>query len=163
MSFFSRTEITVDIQNVLEEYNKHKDEWPWANNKVALNNHTGQEYDVTDTRYKLVYTEYKYINRIFKNTLWEQMIDQLPIKKGRARLQIMKPTSVLDLHRDFEQRYHLAIITDPACLFLDAEENKTYHIPADGFWYKVDTTKLHSALNASNNCDRLHLVVSEYV
>ena len=65
MSFFSRTEIKVDIQNVLEEYNKHKDKWPWANNKVALNNHTGQEYDVTDTRYKLVYTEYKYINRIF--------------------------------------------------------------------------------------------------
>lgn len=163
MSFFSRTDIQVDIQKITKDYLENKDSWPWSNNKVAINNHTGDDYDATDNRYKLVYTEYKYTNLIFKNTIWEETIKKLPIKMGRARLQIMKPDSLLTLHRDFEQRYHLAIITDPGCLFLDAEENKTYHVPADGYFYKIDTTKLHTAFNASNNCNRLHLVVSEYV
>jgi len=163
MEFFSRTDIKVDIVKLTKNYLENKDKWEWANNKVAINNHNGSDFDPTDTRYKLIYSEYKYINKVFQDTIWEEIINRLPIKKGRARLQIMKPDSLLTLHRDFEKRYHLAIITDPACLFLDAEENQTYHVPADGYFYKIDTTKLHTAFNASNNCDRLHLVVSEYV
>ena len=162
MEFFSRTDIKVDLNRITNDYLDNKDTWPWSHNKVAINNHTGSP-DETDTKYKLVYTEYKFINPIFKNSIWEETINQLPIKKGRARLQIMKPFSILTAHRDFEQRYHLAIKTDPACLFVDVNENKTYHIPADGYFCKVNTMKLHTVFNASNNCDRLHLVVSEYV
>ena len=75
----------------------------------------------------------------------------------------MDPFKALDLHRDFDRRWHIALFTDPACLMIDFEDNKTYHIPSDGYVYNVDTTKLHIALNSTNNINRVHLVVSQYV
>jgi hypothetical protein len=155
--------IKVDIKNLLKDFNENKDKWPIHKNRICLNNHNNVDDYVKNAGQRLIYTEFKYMNSIFKNTIWEETLKLLPIKISRARIMIMKPESLLVIHRDLEPRYHLALITDPACMFVDYDNKKTFHIPSDGYFYKVDTRQLHTFINPTHDVYRVHLVVNEHV
>ena len=73
----------------------------------------------------------------------------------RTRVLILKPKVCYSIHRDPFKRIHIPIITNEKCwLIVDKE---IMHLPADGNYYKIDTTKQHTALNGSTE-DRIHIV-----
>ena len=73
----------------------------------------------------------------------------------RVRLMNLKSKTCYTYHKDPYKRFHIPIITNDNCFFVI--DDKITRYPADGNWYIVDTTKKHTALNASWN-DRIHLV-----
>jgi Aspartyl/Asparaginyl beta-hydroxylase len=85
------------------------------------------------------------------------------IKLGRVRLMRLLPKRGLSFHRDATERYHLVLKTniDSFLGFRAFKEDMVagcYHIPRDGYFYRVDTTKMHFAYNAGAE-ERIHMVV----
>jgi hypothetical protein len=75
----------------------------------------------------------------------------------------LMPKTGLSIHADVEQRYHFVLNTSPAALFGeyigDADlAAKCYHLPEDGHFYHVDTTKPHFVYNGGWE-PRIHLVI----
>ena len=104
---------------------------------------------ITDKQHKETdFTEFlfdmKYTNSILKeNNVY------------RARVMRMKPKTCYTYHQDYTKRFHIPLITNENCFMLI--ENEAIHLPADGSYYIVDTTKKHTAINASLE-DRIHIV-----
>ena len=73
----------------------------------------------------------------------------------RTRIMRMKPKTCLSYHYDPKPRIHIPIITNPSCFLLI--DKKAHYLKANGSAYLVDTTKWHTAINASLE-PRTHLV-----
>ena len=73
----------------------------------------------------------------------------------RTRVIRMKKKTCYYYHKDNTKRLHIPIITNENCFLLVDE--KLIHLPANGKTYIVDTTKMHTALNASK-FDRIHII-----
>jgi hypothetical protein len=71
-------------------------------------------------------------------------------------VMLLKPKACYTLHRDLTKRVHLAVVTDPRCLFLKGRE--AFHIPADGVPHLIDTTEEHTAMNCTFDVERIHVV-----
>jgi hypothetical protein len=84
---------------------------------------------------------------------------------GRIRFMRLMPKTGLSVHPDFEHRYHLALETNKYAYFGEHIGSsdvaaKCYHIPADSYFYKVDTTREHFVYNGGWE-PRIHLVICE--
>jgi hypothetical protein len=95
----------------------------------------------------------------FKNTVWEEILKSLPEDIGQARLIKLKPEECYRSHSDIDDRYHLSIISDHACL-VDLDDNVMYPTTVDGQWYLMDAGKRHSAVNFSGQT-RIQLVIRQ--
>ena len=73
----------------------------------------------------------------------------------RARLMKLKSRTNYTYHQDYTQRFHIPLITNDKCFFVI--DDKVIRYPADGNYHIVDTTKLHTAINASTE-DRIHII-----
>ena len=73
----------------------------------------------------------------------------------RVRLMNLKSKTCYSYHQDQGKRFHIPIITDDNCFFV--VDDKIVRYPADGNFVIVDTTKKHTAVNASWE-DRIHLI-----
>jgi len=101
--------------------------------------------------------EYTQINPLFKDTEFEEIINQYMLL--RTRLMWVYPFACYSMHQDEHPRIHIPLITNPACYFVLDEgiKNQTIrHMPA-GMVYWVDTRKTHTFMNCSDQ-PRLHLV-----
>ena len=85
-----------------------------------------------------------YINSIIKD-----------LKMYRTRVMILKPKTCYTYHQDTTKRIHIPLVTNDKCFFIINSQVK--HYPADGNYYVVDTTQMHTALNASKE-DRIHII-----
>jgi hypothetical protein len=74
----------------------------------------------------------------------------------RTRVMILKPKTCLSLHADPRKRIHIPIDTNENCFLMI--DQYAHHLPADGSAYLVDTTKLHTPINASLGTNRMHIV-----
>mgnify|MGYP001484750314 FL=1 len=73
----------------------------------------------------------------------------------RTKFFKMKPKTCYSYHRDQTKRLHVPIITNDKCfLVVDDEVVRT---PEEGTSYVIDTTKIHTAVNASFE-ERIHLI-----
>jgi hypothetical protein len=98
----------------------------------------------------------------------KQVIENLAAQEGtsfgRIRFMRLMPKTGLSVHRDFNYRYHLAIDTNKYAYFGEHTDSeiyaRCYHIPADGYFYKVDTTRDHFVYNGGWE-PRIHLVICE--
>lgn len=118
---------------------------------------TGKESD---------FTEWNNIGNATRLAI-EELSNSTGIKFGRCRYMRLMPKTGLSVHPDFECRYHLVFKTNPHAYFLDCEPDgatvaKAYHIPADGHFYKVDTTRNHTVFNGGWE-ERIHLVLAEII
>lgn len=90
----------------------------------------------------------------------ERLAAAADIQIGRTRFWLMPAGTRIVLHRDLTVRYHLSIKTNKDSYF--AEVNGTdlvrHHIPADGCFYRADTTRNHAYYNRGSD-ESLHLVV----
>lgn len=65
----------------------------------------------------------------------------------RTRILRIAPSFAYNTHKDWTDRCQLGIITNQYCYYI--EEGVLYNIPDDGYGYVTETTKMHSAVNAS--------------
>jgi len=91
-----------------------------------------------------LFEKLEYTNKIIKD-----------LRIVRTRVMRMKPKTCYTYHRDWTKRLHIPLITNENCMFIIDDEVKRY--PADGNYYIVDTTKMHTAINASFE-ERIHIV-----
>jgi hypothetical protein len=75
---------------------------------------------------------------------------------GEARLLRLTPSETYSAHADPDDRYHVAIVTNPFAYLLDFTNEKFYHIPADGSLWYMDAGVVHIAANFGPR-DRIHL------
>lgn len=85
-----------------------------------------------------------YINSILKD-----------LKMFRTRVMILKSKTCYSYHKDLSKRIHIPIQTNENCFII--LDRKVKHYPANGNYYVVDTTKYHTAINASWE-NRIHIV-----
>jgi len=111
---------------------------------------------VNETSGNLLSGEYHLLPE-FKNTPLGNVIDQIN-DPGEARLIKLSSGEGYTAHTDPDDRYHLAITTNPFCFFIDINQKEMSHIPADGQLWYMDTSPVHVAVNYGGT-DRIHLVV----
>lgn len=94
----------------------------------------------------------------FKNTLFEDVYNELRKKYNIGRVRIMKsnPKTCLTWHTDDTPRIHFPIKTQEGCFMII--DNEVKHLPLKTWWF-TNTLIPHTAMNASLE-DRIHLVVS---
>ena len=73
----------------------------------------------------------------------------------RSRLMTMRETSCYSYHKDPTKRIHIPLVTNDKCFMVI--DDIVHRYPADGNYYIVDTTKMHTAINGSWE-DRVHIV-----
>jgi hypothetical protein len=103
----------------------------------------GLEHKESDFIYPL-FPEMKYTNKVLKD-----------LNMVRARVMKLRPFNCYSYHKDASQRMHIPLITNDKCFMII--ENEVFHYPADGTAYLINTTKMHTALNAGHE-DRIHIV-----
>ena len=74
----------------------------------------------------------------------------------RVRLMKLMPKTCYSWHHDQSKRIHIPLVTNEKCLMV--VEDKAFHIPADGNYYLIDTTKKHTAINGDFKLERIHLI-----
>lgn len=93
----------------------------------------------------------------FKNSVWEEILNTLPVNIGEARIIVLNPATCYQIHSDIDDRYHLNIQSEAAYL-IDLENNVTLSVTQDGIWYEMNAGRLHSAANMGR-LHRIQLVV----
>jgi|TARA_B110000438_G_scaffold247116_1_gene249099 hypothetical protein len=73
----------------------------------------------------------------------------------RTRVMAMRSNSCYSYHQDDKMRIHIPLITNDKCFMVI--EDKVSRYPADGNYYLIDTTKIHTAINGSPDV-RIHIV-----
>jgi hypothetical protein len=189
MKFITKTESSCDLEKIKQDLNSVLSIYPWPNmtpeklmpgNQIGLTHRPNAEDVWLDSSGSLYDKKLKeFVGAESDFSLWNphtptytrQVLEALSIaektKFGRIRFMRLMPKTGLSIHADFEKRYHLVIETNTNALFgekvVDDElAAKCYHIPADGYFYKVDTTKDHFVYNGGWE-PRIHLVICEAV
>lgn len=93
---------------------------------------------------------------LFKGTYIEEVVNIVNAYKPVIRTRIMqnKPKTCLSIHEDPTPRIHIPLITNDHCFMVVG--NQVLHLPYGGI-YLVDTTVMHTAVNASLK-KRTHMV-----
>jgi len=99
------------------------------------------------------HTEDEFIYPVFDIPYTNNILKEL--KMFRTRVMRMKPHRCYSYHVDETKRIHIPLITDEKCFFV--LDDKVMRLPADGTHTLVDTTKMHTFVNASS-IQRIHIV-----
>ena len=93
----------------------------------------------------------------YKNTVWESILNSLPIDTGQARIIVMESPSCYTQHADIDDRYHLNLSGDQDYL-IDLDNQQMHKLVKDGVWYEMDAGRLHTAISVGEHI-RMQLVV----
>jgi hypothetical protein len=185
MNFVEKLELSVDLDKIKQDMNDLLTTYYWPEkdpikdlpgNQIGLNYREGAAntyFDAVGSLYDkhtktFIGKESDFVH--YNDSVGEytrSAIDKLRLvencKFGRIRYMRLMPKTGLSIHSDLEIRYHLAIETNSGSLIGEQvqEENlaaKCYHIPADGHFYRVDTTRPHFVYNGGWE-PRIHLVI----
>ena len=99
------------------------------------------------------------IKALYKDTLWKQVLDSMPMTIGQARIIKMEPGDSYMAHADIDNRWHLNLSGEQAYL-IDLDEKIMYECERDNRWAYMDTSRIHAATNYGS-VPRLQLVVRE--
>jgi hypothetical protein len=174
-----KLDFKVDLPSVMEDINKILELSPWDDtHQIGLTHRPGATNPWKDAVGSL-YAEngkdqlgderdFTELNSQIPDTLKNLLLDfaqSQTIKLGRVRIMRLLSKRGLTVHRDTSVRYHLVLKTNIDSFFGFRDLKQTngvaancYHIPADGYFYKVDTTKIHFVYNGGKT-DRIHIVI----
>lgn len=163
-AFLTRLDVHYDIAEIQavvdERYSLFGDD-----NVVLVNSHAKSSNPLKDYSGWLPddisEDDFTIVNEEFRGTALESLLHSLPFPYRRTRLMRLPKKTCLTIHNDTCLRYHYAIKTNPACFLVHMKDNigEFHHVPADGYLYEMDGTKVHTAINASKQ-ERIHLVIS---
>lgn len=93
----------------------------------------------------------------YEGTIWEKLLNSLPVVSGEARIIILNQRECYSNHCDIDDRYHLTISSK--CAYLISLDTETmFESTADGIWYEMDAGHRHTAINFGNRL-RIQLVI----
>jgi len=184
MSFITKLDLNFDTSILLKDLDKllSVNDWPKENieekmpgNQISITHRpdediwtdgTGNLWDPVKKQFictEADFTEFNpYLGDYTKNAI-QTLAQAENITIGRVRYMKLEPKKGLSVHTDFTKRYHLVLKTDPNAFFGEITTGQVsaycHHLPADGYVYKVDTTKEHFVYNGSWE-DRIHIVIN---
>jgi len=85
----------------------------------------------------------------YKGTIWEKLLSTLEIPFGEARIVTLPSKTNYVAHSDIDDRYHLNL-SGVLCYLIDIDDNEMHISVRDGRWYRMDTSRLHTAANFGN-------------
>ena len=119
---------------------------PSVDSKLTINQPTGNFF----------YDSWE-IKEEFKGTVWETLLNTLPLDIGEARIIVLGHGTTYMSHTDIDDRYHLSIKGQYSFL-INVDDEKMYPTVADGQWYEMNTGLRHVAANFGSY-DRVQLVI----
>jgi hypothetical protein len=150
---------TIDVENILTQYQQLENIIQWTD-YGHKGRQAGLQYRVNEDpwisavgQYGGQEIQYDNLNPFFKNTIFEEIINEYKFLK--TRLMWVGPYACYSMHRDQTPRIHIPIITNPECYFVF--KNGTIQHMAVGLVYWTDTTQYHTFMNCSS-ISRLHLI-----
>ena len=99
------------------------------------------------------------IKDLYKDTLWERVLNSMPMTIGQARIIRMEPGESYMAHADIDNRWHLNLTGEQAYL-IDLDDEVMYKCERDHRWAYMDASRIHAATNYGS-VPRLQLVVRE--
>jgi hypothetical protein len=99
------------------------------------------------------------IKDLYKDTIWQQVLDTLPMSIGQARIIKMEPGDSYMAHADIDNRWHLNLTGEQAYL-IDLDNRVMHECVRDNHWAYMDAGRIHAATNYGS-VSRLQLVVRE--
>lgn len=186
MNFITKLQDTTNTEQVLADLNYLLSQRPWPSenftrksggNQLGITHRPNATDVFLDADGSLLnketgeilgherdFTEINPLLPEYTRALLKQLADSQGIQIGRARFMRLMPKTGLSIHADAEPRYHLVLKTNPFALFGEYTGEtvaaQCYHIPADGHFYKVDTTRPHFVFNGGWE-PRIHLVICD--
>jgi hypothetical protein len=187
MNFITKTKFNCDLEKIKADLESLLKVYAWPEmdkekllpgNQIGLTHRSnatdiwldasGSLYDKTLKKFTAEEKDFNTWNPhtpSYTRTILENLAEQENTSFGRIRFMRLMPKSGLSVHPDFEHRYHLSIVTNKYSYFGEhvGETDvsaKCYHIPSDGYFYKVDTTREHFVYNGGWE-PRIHLVLCE--
>lgn len=132
--------VTPSLISELEEF------VPSADYKITLNEPNGNFfYDPWSIKLE------------YKGTVWERILNTLPIPFGEARLITLTNGTTYMSHTDIDDRYHLNLKGQYSYL-IDIDNEKMFPTTLDYQWYEMDTSRRHVAANFGSY-DRVQIVI----
>ena len=184
MNYFKQLDYPI-FPNIMKELNSllESGQLNWAGNQICLNtipnepnnyslgtgslerdwakstiveNKIGQTIQVNKKPIIFKESDFTYLCDVFRNTEFEKIYNMLISKHNVGRIRIMKmdPKNCMSWHKDNTKRIHYVLSTTRGANLVVEDEVKFLELNS---WYLVDTTKHHTAFNASMN-SRIHLV-----
>jgi hypothetical protein len=167
--------LKVDLERLNSEMKNLIDKvgWDEKTNQISLTHSekcvsgnefregNGSLYDFKADVFLAQESDFNILNSQLSKSYAAEILSQLPFRYARVRLMKLNPKRCLSIHEDTGPRYHLALITNPDVYFVFPKDNSLLQVPADGFLYKMDTTRFHTVFNGSLNHERIHLVISD--
>ena len=74
----------------------------------------------------------------------------------RTRVLRLFPQQCYTYHKDPTKRIHIPLISNEKCFMIVDKE--LMQLPADGSYHLIDTTQLHTSINAHGRKERIHIV-----
>lgn len=182
MQFITKTSVSADLEKIKSDLDIILSYRHWNHPGEPIQNQLcikhrknsdiwsdglGNLYDIKSKTFKcteLDFTEWNPHLGDYTKLIIDHLAEKEKVKFGRIRFMRAEPKRGLSVHRDFEIRYHLVLKTNPYAFFGESVQEecikaKCYHIPEDGFFYKVDTTRDHFVYNGGLE-ERIHLVIN---
>lgn len=175
--FIEKLNFNVDLDQMRKDLTRVLNLTDWTSNQIGLSHRTppqsdtwkdcvGSLYDRENNVELVSESEFTEINTLtpeYTKHILEQLSDKEHIKLGRVRFMRLLPKTGLSVHKDNSIRYHLVLETNQYAYVAQGLEQLSlravcHHIPADGHFYKVDTTKEHFVYNGGKT-ERIHLVI----
>ena len=142
-------QVTTEVNYLVNQHG-----W-WENSQISLQSPDGNFHTGIG---KIEWSNYKELdfNKLNIPDWWQ--ISKFILNNNLYRTRVMKlnPKQCYSYHYDRTPRTHLAVVTHPDCYFM--LEKDVFHIPSDGYAYQIDTTKFHTAFNATLDFERIHIV-----
>lgn len=113
---------------------------------------------------RFIDTDFIHLNPGIENTEIAEIYNyyKTKYKIGRYRIAVLRPKSCYGWHYDLEKRIHVAVFTNPGS-FIITDDGKATHLPATGeSWMFNANNGYHTAINASYNEKRVHLLLNIY-
>jgi hypothetical protein len=126
------------------------------NEAVSQSQHTEFKYTINQATGDFFYDPW-IIKPELTGTVWEDILNSLPVKQGEARVIVLKPGTSYYCHADADDRWHLNLQSEYGYL-LDLDNSTMHQLHTDGIWYAMDAGRKHSAANFGH-IDRIQLVV----
>jgi hypothetical protein len=120
--------------------------------------HTEFKYTINQPTGDFFYDSWV-IKSELKGTVWEDILNSLPVDQGEARVIILKPGTSYYCHADADDRWHINLQSEYGYL-CDIDNSVMHLLQTDGVWYTMDAGRKHTAANFGH-IDRIQLVVRQ--
>jgi hypothetical protein len=171
--FLKRLSVQADLEQINLDLEQVLTKTQWGvENQIGLTHRvnpvndvwkdaTGSLYDRENNIELVKESEFTELNADFPSYT-KTALNRLGIVLGRVRYMRLAPKTGLSVHADNSVRYHLVLKTNPHAYIAQTMRGPIgavcYHMPADSYFYEVDTKLEHFVYNGGST-DRIHLVI----